>query len=217
MRLHQRENCHVVHTSWAPEPAGRLLPATLWPNTVGWRSNPITAAPAAFKKGRLFLRWGVLAGFSIRLCTIIKHKHASAVSWKPSMQPQLVLENGGGFFCPCWFHFPQNSNTPLSLETPFSCFLSCCACFVLVNRHKRRSFDHFLLNKAWTVIAIRPLDGRNVGWIRETISVLLNKLFREWGGSSCILKRKILFFPLPNSVPLHCTVMLLLTNFSVWR
>lgn len=163
------------------------------------------------REGRLFFRWGVLARFSIWLATVIKHRHASAVGWKPSMQPQLVLESGGGFFCPCWFHFPDNSNTSLSLEIPFNCFLSCCACFALVNRHKERSFNRKWSNEAWRVIVMGLLDGRNVGWTRETISIHLNNLFLEWGGS-CIPKRKI--FPLLPSVPRHCTIMLLLTNYS---
>lgn len=55
-------------------------------------------------------------------------------------------------------------------------------------------------------------------WTGEAISMLLNHLFLERGGFSCIPKRKVfpfLFLPMPSSVPLHCIVKLLLTNFLV--
>ena len=62
------------------------------------------------------------------------------------------------------------------------------------------------------------LVGRDVAWTGEPVSMLLNNLFLGWGGFSCIPKRKVcpfLFLPMPNSVPLHCIVKLLLTNFLV--
>lgn len=165
MRLHQRENCHVARTSWSQDQqGGSSLPCfdrTLLDEEA--IKSLLLQLPLK-RKGQLSFRWGVLARFCTRLATVTKHRHASAVGWKPSMQPQLVLESGGGFFCPCWFHFPENSNTPLSLETPFNCFLSCCACFAVVNRRKGRLFSRKWSDEAWRVITMGLLHGsRNCG------------------------------------------------------